>query len=1102
MIAQSFFVCLLQAQTNPSPQVIPYAVDFGVSSFTILPACFKAWNSSSSPCVSTSIAEASIGISDQLLDTAQVEKSIGNVYGYSGINGTSQLNDGKFYIQTGSSAIQGTCQLVMAINTTGYSAITIGYEIEMVNPQPKKIGVSFQYRIGNSGSWTTLSNSYVYGNTNRIANQVDNFILSLPASANNQPNVQLRWASSRHNIPSGNSSGVGIDNIVVNGIPGSFSPLYFRSISSGNWNNPAVWESSVNNILWVSASRYPSNYDNGIYIRNPHTISTVGLPYLIVDQVVIENGACFWNASGTALVIQDGPTSVDFDVNGTIVDSSSISVIFSIGARWRLGPSGTIVKATHSSAKLWQLNYYGGINTIPSTSNWICRKPLGFPYEPTISSTNGGPPNAQAHYGNLFIENFSSSWNTNTNCRFSGSTNFPVIKGNLYIGGNGTGNVSFMCTNTHTSLIPVSGSIIIKSGCELKNHGTGFDLKGDLINNGLISYLGYTSKLAFSGNLSQTINGTGSCRVSQLQVNKTAGIVTVNQPVQVDDLLHLINGKFVTSSSYSFLLNDNATVLGASNSSFISGPVTKRGDDAFVFPTGKNSDYQPICISAGPVKTPFWTETFSNGCVSGCLGASYTGPNGAWLVSNTGSNGNAPNIWYVSGKECGNNSGDCQGSCTGDPSLHIGNGLTVIADSGGATYGYGNTGPLIFLQTNKKIESPSINCSGKTNLFLTFNYIEGGYDIYDNATLLYFNGSSWSTLIDLNKTSSGSCNPGSTWTNFKINLPSSANNNPNIKIAFQWVNDADGFGINPSFAVDDISLTEQNDEFTGEYFYTNPKTVFGTNILSPLNHVSSCEYWMLSRNAGTASKNISLSFDANSCGVTNLSDLRVAWYGSSWTDKGNSGTTGTISAGEVTSNLVSAFGPFTLSSVTTSNPLPVALLYFNARYLNNKVELTWHTASEINNSYFTVQKSKDGIGFENILVLQGAGQSKSGINYLTFDYYPFSGTTYYRLEMTDFNGEKSYSQIKTVRIYDIDFDLINISHYSDNPSIETTFICPESGPIQLIIMDRSGKLIMNHSVEAAKGVNRIPIAVSGMNKGLYFMQLLFKDQGIVKKFLY
>ena len=162
---------------------------------------------------------------------------------------------------------------------------------------------------------------------------------------------------------------------------------------------------------------------------------------------------------------------------------------------------------------------------------------------------------------------------------------------------------------------------------------------------------------------------------------------------------------------------------------------------------------------------------------------------------------------------------------------------------------------------NKRIESPVINCTGRFNIIIDFVYLEGGNSLLDNAIFMYYNGSTWSQFVDLPKTVQGVCASGSTWTAFRVNLPASASNNPNVKIGFQWTNDADGVGSNPSFAIDDINLTDQSDAFTAEYFHVNPQSVYGNVLFPPLNHISQCEYWTLTRDFGTANKKVTLAFD-------------------------------------------------------------------------------------------------------------------------------------------------------------------------------------------------------------------------------------------------
>ncbi len=115
-----------------------------------------------------------------------------------------------------------------------------------------------------------------------------------------------------------------------------------------------------------------------------------------------------------------------------------------------------------------------------------------------------------------------------------------------------------------------------------------------------------------------------------------------------------------------------------------------------------------------------------------------------------------------------------------------------------------------------------------------------------------------------------------------------------------------------------------------------------------------CEYWTLDRIAGTSNVTVNLSWNTQSCGVTNLSDLRIVnWNGTQWKDKGNGGTTGTVAAGTIiTTTSVSVFGPFSLASMTKENPLPIDLIHFNGECENNNTILNWETGSELNNNFF------------------------------------------------------------------------------------------------------------------------------------------------------
>jgi hypothetical protein len=94
--------------------------------------------------------------------------------------------------------------------------------------------------------------------------------------------------------------------------------------------------------------------------------------------------------------------------------------------------------------------------------------------------------------------------------------------------------------------------------------------------------------------------------------------------------------------------------------------------------------------------------------------------------------------------------------------------------------------------------------------------------------------------------------------------------------------------------------------------------------------------------------------------------------------------------------------------------LPIELLSFRGTTDNVKNYLYWKTASEINNDYFTLERSFDGIYFEPLTRVEGVGNSTQLINYSYIDDNPENIINYYRLKQTDYNGNSSYSNIISI----------------------------------------------------------------------------------------
>lgn len=283
-------------------------------------------------------------------------------------------------------------------------------------------------------------------------------------------------------------------------------------------------------------------------------------------------------------------------------------------------------------------------------------------------------------------------------------------------------------------------------------------------------------------------------------------------------------------------------------------------------------------------------------------------------------------------------------------------------------------------------------------------------------------------------------------------------------------------------------------EFTAEFYYDNSDLYYTHASLDPsIHHLSSCEFWTLDRTAGSSSAFVTLSWNTSSCGVTNIADLLVCrWNGSTWKDQGNSVTTGNTSAGTVRSGgAISSFSPFTLGSTSTENPLPIELIHFSATPKGNVVDLKWTTASETNNQFFTIQRSKNAIDFEEIGKVSGAGNSNVTLDYSSTDLNPFSGVSYYRLKQTDYNGDFTYSPIEAVNFKNqsnpIEFNLL------PNPTTDWFEVNFNHSNIQIKTLDlidiKGNKILSQTPNEVEMESKSMKINVEKLPAGIYFVKL-------------
>ena len=140
--------------------------------------------------------------------------------------------------------------------------------------------------------------------------------------------------------------------------------------------------------------------------------------------------------------------------------------------------------------------------------------------------------------------------------------------------------------------------------------------------------------------------------------------------------------------------------------------------------------------------------------------------------------------------------------------------------------------------------------------------------------------------------------------------------------------------------------------------------------------------------------------------------------------------------------------------------LPIELISFTAKATaKNTVNLKWSTATETNNDYFLIERSKDGNEFEPIINVDGAGFSTKKLTYSTSDNNPLPGLSFYRLKQVDFDGQFSNSEIVSVELTDLgsEFTFNVFPNPSDGTDLKFNLKASRGDKIVLVINDMSGK---------------------------------------------
>ena len=527
------------------------------------------------------------------------------------------------------------------------------------------------------------------------------FIIS-NLSITNGTTYYLRW---EYSGSSSNAQGLGLDDFSITLNPATKTTDYFRSNSNntttgGSWATASNWQSSSDNINWLTATLAPTSAANTVTIRSGHNIN-INSGAQTVDQLIVDANATLVHSGGT-FAINNG-TGTDVIINGTFTRSTTST--FSLNGTMSFGAGatynhqlngGTIPSASWNATSI--CNVSGITNTNPNGSNQVFGR---FIWNCASQSTSviigeDGSFNPKGLFsvqstgsGNIRLENAGngSTYNIDGGLEVSGGTlvvNYDNnggskeaiinVTGNLSITGNGILNLADGSANGSGS--GYMATLNLKGDLYINNTTTAYPLLSTATENkGRINFTGTTIQ-----NYYRT-SSTGSSGIDyEIPATKTVVLqnplllrsvsaknfdkITVSGTLQMGT--HFIDES--AGANASFIVNAGGTIQTANTGGLVSA-IAVGGTKTFT--AGANYTFN------GNTITPFPTTTFGNPATIN-INANVTSNLAATLVITTALNINTGGTFTLNG--------------TNNVQLNTGVTLTIAS---GATFDNGGNSQIL-----------------------------------------------------------------------------------------------------------------------------------------------------------------------------------------------------------------------------------------------------------------------------------------------------------------------------------------------------------------------------------------------------------------------
>ena len=880
-------------------------------------------------------------------------------------------------------------------------------------------------------------------------------------------------------------------------------------------------------------------------IGNDLSIENGGLVTSTSGQLIANSTGIAIDISGTfnttnALGFSGGPSttaisatntpSITLNPGSTVEYSGAAQTITTATSYQNLKISGTLAKSISNS-----LTIYGDLTITGGSLAFLGATPLTLTVNGNLSATTTTIDISTAAHS-IYL---GGATNTLTTSTLTTGTNLSTITYNrlgdqTMFGSANYRNVTISGSGTKTLLATttVNNTLTINNSTILADGGFTCNVKGDLINNGTHSGTGKMSINA--AGTSQTIT-CGTATFGNLEIDNNNGSLSILGTQA------LITGNFTVTFGTTLTQNTISSALTVNGLTTINGVIT------FADPTGTKTFNNIIIdgslaawVASVPINftingnvTVINGGLFSPGSGEYSLGGSSNQSidkmsgfklalnKTAGIVSST-----LPSLTLTGLNLKPGNLGTFQApatlSITGDLTINSGLfdvlPLPVVSNllvSGNITV----TGGTINWETNVTLKGTTNQLIAGTTSIPSFNNLiinntaSGDAIVLNNPISINNQLTLTDGIIKTDATNIILMNSSAT-------LGGTPSDNSFINGPMRYSINTTG-SLTKTFPVgklgkmhkSEITVNQLNNSYTTytcEYFNGSAISLHALPTTTGLKYVSNIGYWHIDKNpeslditsgddASLVSALIKLYYLSND-GVTDPSHLFVAKsHGPSGDWKNVGGTGG--DATSITSGTFKAFCDLCLASDSPVNPLPISLTKFDVQKKNEDVSITWETASETDNDFFTLERSTDGKTWESIFTCDGAGNSTTTNVYGFVDREVLSGIYYYRLKQTDVNGEFTYSEVKSIRISSSDLGFTVYPNPANYYCVNVVIKGKKDEQAIVQVTDNIGRIIYSGSVILSSNEKLFNLSeVCHLNPGVFYtISVISEGKTISKK---